>query len=93
VFVGVAENQPGVGEYDDGDVSPDLVAVDGRLVVHQERHHVLAGHCRPDPCGDDLRVVAGLLDRDDEVVEPVVRSNGTHGLSLSRIRAGQARTA
>ena len=69
---------------DHGDVAAHLVAVDGRLVVHEVRRDLLARHRGPDARGHHLRVVAGLLDRHDEVVGAIAGGHGGHALSLSR---------
>ena len=43
VLVGVGQDQPARRQHHDGQVAAYLVAVEGRLVVHEERHDLLAG--------------------------------------------------
>ena len=78
VLVGVGQDQPARREHDDGEVAAYLVAVERRLVVHEERHDVLTRHRPHHAVGDDLGVVPGAVDGLLQTL---------HGPSLSRTRA------
>jgi hypothetical protein len=78
-------DEPARGEDDDGQVTADLVTVEGGLVVDVERHHLLAATAPDDPsattsgsspCGGSLAQVEGPV--------AVV---GAHGASLARTAA------
>ena len=86
VLVGVQQHDPRRREHDDAQVPAHLVAVEGRLVVHVERHDLLVGQGRRHGVGDDLRVVARVVDRGPQVA-PAVTVLGRaerHPVSLSR---------
>ena len=61
-IIGVPDHQPGRGQEDDREVAPQLVAVEGGLVVHQEGRDRLVGHCQRQRVQHDVRVVPASFD-------------------------------
>ncbi len=86
VVVGVGDDEPAGRQRQHGDVPADDIVVEGRLLVHQVRHHLLVPERGPHDVGDEGRVVARPLDGTREVVgqghgggRGTVRGGGTHG--------------